>query len=129
MSENFAFNDQFAPHLGMEYLDVKDGYSKVKLKVQDHFLNGAGTVHGGVIFSLADYAFALAANTSGEMGLAIHGDINFIKPGMPGDELIAEVKLDSRSRRLGNYSGTISNQNKEPLAYFHAIAYFKKPKK
>jgi len=128
MPDNFAMKDQFAKHLGAKILEVQEGYAKVQLKIQKHFLNGVDTTHGGVLFSLADYAFALAANTSGEIGVAINASIQFIKPAFEGDEVIAETKMISRSKRLGTFSGTIVNQKKETLAHFSAMAYFKAPK-
>lgn len=126
---NPAYNDKLAKHLGAEIIEVKDAYAKVKLKITENFLNGVDLAHGGVMFSLADFAFALAANTTGETGLAIQANINYIKPGKLDDELFAEVKEDSRSRRLGNYSGKIYNQHQEILAHFSSIAYYKNPKK
>ena len=128
MADNFALKDQFAKHLGAKILEIKDGYAKVQLKIQKHFLNGVDTTHGGVLFSLADYAFALAANTSGEIGVAINANIQFIKPAFEGDEIVAEAKMFSRSKRLGTFSGSIINQKKEILAHFNATAYYKAPK-
>lgn len=127
MIDNVAKQDQFAKHLGAEIIDVSPGYAKVKVKVQDYFLNGVKTVHGGVIFSLADFAFALASNTSAETGVAINVNIQFIKAAFLGDELIAEARLISRSKRLGTFSGHVVNQDQKILAQFQAMAFFKDP--
>ena len=127
--ENPAYKDKLAKFLGAEIVEVKGSYAKVKLKVTENFLNGVDLAHGGAMFSLADFAFALAANSTGETGLAIQANINYIKAGKLGDDLFAEIREDSRSRRLGNYSGKIYNQHQETLAHFSAIAYYKNPKK
>lgn len=125
MSENVALNDRFAKHLNAQIVEVKKGYAKVKLVVQGKFVNGAGLAHGGVIFSLADYAFALAANADGSMGLGINADIHFIKSARSGEEIFAEVKEVSRSRRLGTYHGCVTNEKGEVLAQFQSMSYFK----
>ncbi|MBF0386099.1 MAG: hotdog fold thioesterase [Candidatus Omnitrophica bacterium] len=125
MAENFALKDKLAKHLGAEIVEVKSGYAKVKLKIQPHFLNGIDIVHGGIIFTLADYAFALASNTGEETGVAINASINFVKAGLPDDTLYAEIKETSRSKRIGNYTGTVTNLQDQLLASFQSLAYYK----
>ena len=126
--EQAVLNDQFAKHLQIEILETRRGYAKVRLKVQPHFLNGLQFAHGGVVFSVADYAFALASNTQDETALGINSSINFIKASRLGDDLVAEVSEVSRSRRLGTYQGTVTDQNGVILAQFQAIAYLKRIK-
>ncbi len=127
--ENLGLKDRFAKHLGAEVIEEKAGYAKVKLQVQKHFLNGLEIVHGGVIFSLADYAFALASNATGETGVALNANINYIKAGLPADTLFAEIKEVSRSRQVGTYIGTVTNQEGKILAQFQSLAFYKNPKK
>ena len=124
-SENPALKDKFARHLQIEVVSFKEGYAKVKLAVQPRFINGAGFVHGGVLFSLADYAFALAANAGHESGLAVNANINFIKTAFPDDELFAEARLVSRSRKLGTYQVDVTNRQGVILARVQSMAYFK----
>ncbi|HOE69247.1 MAG: Acyl-coenzyme A thioesterase PaaI [Candidatus Omnitrophica bacterium ADurb.Bin292] len=117
--------DKFAAHLGAETLEVKPGYARARLKMRDHFLNGLDLAHGGVIFSLADYTSALAANADTCLGVTVNADIHFIKPAGAGDEILAEVREISRSRRLGTYHGTVSDQDGAILAQFQSMVYFK----
>ena len=124
-SESPALRDQFAKHLEIETVSWQEGAAKVRLVFKPYFLNGAGIIHGGVIFSLADYAFALAANSPSETDLAVNASINFIKAARPGDELFAEAKLISRSRRLGTYQITVTDQNGVVLALAQSMAYLK----
>jgi acyl-CoA thioesterase len=124
-SENSALKDKFAQNLGMEVLSCEEGKARVKLAVQPHFLNGAGLVHGGVLFSLADYAFALASNAGEDSGLAVNANINFIKACLPQDELFAEARLVSRSRKLGTYQIDVTNQHGDTVARIQSLAYFK----
>ena len=50
--------DLFSQWLGIEVLEVKEGYSKIKMTVRKEMINGFGIVHGGIAFSLSDSAFA-----------------------------------------------------------------------
>ena len=79
-----------------------------------------------LFFLWPDYTFALAVNNPEETGLAINVSINFIKSAHLGDEILAQVKQVSRSRRLGTYQGFVTNQNNDTLAQFQAMAYLKK---
>lgn len=127
MNENIAKQDYFARDLGAEIIKAGNYSAEVRLKIRPEFLNGMKSVNGGVMFSLADYAFALAANSGNEDGVAVNCNIQFIKPGFEDDVLEASVEEVSRSRRLGIYTGLVRNQKKEILACFQATAYFKKP--
>jgi acyl-CoA thioesterase len=124
--DSLALKDKFAKHLGAQIVKVSKGYAKTSLVIQQDFLNGLDFAHGGVIFSLVDYAFALASNTKEESGLAISANINFIKAAVLKEEIFAEVKEVSRSRKLGTYQGVVTNQNSDILAQFQAMAYLRK---
>ena len=70
--EFFRDNDRFARHNGIELLAAKPGWARVKMEIQDYHFNGAGTVHGGAIFTLADFAFAVASNSQGQLAMGIN---------------------------------------------------------
>ena len=59
----FEKGDHYAKHSGIKLVAVSPGYAKVSMKIKSIHLNGLNTVHGGAIFTLADFAFAVAANT------------------------------------------------------------------
>jgi len=120
-----VLKDKFAKHLGAQIVEVSKGYAKTKLVIQQDFLNGLDVAHGGLIFSLADYAFALASNTKEESALAISANIYFVKSAVLKEEIFAEVREVSRSRKLGTYQGAVTTQNGEILAQFQAMAYLK----
>ena len=73
-------------------LEVKEGYSKIKMTVREEMINGFGIVHGGIAFSLADSAFAFACNNRNNLSVALDTSINFTKPVHIGDVLTAEAK-------------------------------------
>lgn len=121
---NSARRDKFAAHLRIEILSVGKNRARVRLAVRPCFMNGVGLVHGGIIFSLADYAFALAANAGGDAGLAVDTQIHFIRAALPSDTLYAYARLVSRSRRLGTYRVDVTNRDGAILACTQSMAYF-----
>ncbi|MEP6677087.1 MAG: hydroxyphenylacetyl-CoA thioesterase PaaI, partial [Ferruginibacter sp.] len=115
--------DLFSQWLGIQVLDVKEGYSKISMKVREEMINGFGIVHGGIAFSLADSAFAFACNNRNVLSVALDTSINFIKPVHVGDELIAEAKELHNGRSTGLYHITISNQNDHVVALFKGTCF------
>ena len=104
--------------LGMTVESAADGFSKVSLTVSDDMLNGHAICHGGVIFSLADSAFAFASNGGGESVVAAGCDINFVKPVSSGARLTAVCRLRHRRGRSGIYDAEITDQDGDPVAFF-----------
>lgn len=123
----FARNDQFAKHNGLELLEVSQGWAKVGMQVEKHHLNGVNTVHGGALFTLADFAFAVASNSHGTVAMGINVNISFINPAF-GGRLYAEAKEVSLNNKLANYSVEIKNDENQLIAVFHGMAYRKKDK-
>ncbi|PLX96911.1 MAG: phenylacetic acid degradation protein [Desulfuromonas sp.] len=120
----FSVNDLFARHCGIELLEGEPGRARAKMEIQPFHLNGAKTVHGGAIFTLADFTFAVASNSSGRLALAINTTTSFIKAAYAGT-LYAEATELSTNRRLGNYQVRISDENDELIAMFQGTAYRK----
>lgn len=85
-------HDLFSQWLGIEVLEVIEGYSKIKMLVRHEMINGFGIVHGGIAFSLADSCFAFACNNRNVLSVALDTAINFTKPVHIGDMLTAEAK-------------------------------------
>ncbi len=111
-------HDKFSQWLGIEVLEVKEGYSKIKMIVRAEMINGFGIAHGGIAFSLADSAFAFACNNRNNLSVALDTSINFTKAVNTGDTLIAEAKEIHNGRSTGLYLISIFNQNKEQVAHF-----------
>ena len=85
-------HDLFSQWLGIQVIEIKEGYSKISMTVRSEMINGFGIVHGGVAFSMADSCFAFACNNRNVLSVALDTSINFIKPVHVGDELTAEAK-------------------------------------
>ena len=68
--KSFFQRDRFAALAGIELLEVSPGYAKVKMPIDERHLNGVSCVHGGAIFTLADFALAVASNSHGTVAVA-----------------------------------------------------------
>jgi acyl-CoA thioesterase len=114
--------DNFAELLGIQQVEVKDGYAKLSLKVTKAQTNALGYTHGGVIFSFADCAFAEASNYGDKVAVAVQVSINFLRPTVEGDTLIAEATRISDGKTFGVYSITVKKEEKT-VALFNGLAY------
>jgi acyl-CoA thioesterase len=121
--EKMMRDDLFSTWLGISVLDISSGYSKIQMTVRPEMINGFGIVHGGVAFSLADSAFAFACNNRNVPSVALDTSINFIKPVMVGDVLVAEAKELHNGKSTGLYHVTITNQSNHVVAVFKGTCY------
>jgi acyl-CoA thioesterase len=117
--------DRFAKLLGMEIVSAGDGKAVTRLVIRDDHLNAMDMVHGGVIFSLADLAFALACNSRGVPSVGLSTTINYVKAGKAGDTLTAEAREVTLGKKVANYIVEIRDQTGEILALFQGLAYRK----
>jgi acyl-CoA thioesterase len=116
-------HDLFSQWLGIAVLEVKDGYSRIKMTVREEMINGFGIVHGGIAFSLSDSAFAFACNNRNNLSVALDTSINFTKPVHVGDVLTAEAKELHNGKSTGLYHITIKNQNDHVVALFKGTCF------
>jgi len=116
-------NDFFSQWMGVEVLDVREGYSKIRMTIRKEMVNGFGIVHGGLPFSLADSAFAFACNNRNNLSVALDVTITFTKAVNVGDELTAEAKEFHNGRSTGVYLITVTNQKNEQVALFKGTCF------
>ena len=116
-------HDAFSQWMGVEVLDIKEGYSKIKMTIREEMVNGFGIVHGGLPFSLADSAFAFACNNRNNLSVALDVTITFTKAVNVGDELTAEAKEVHNGRSTGVYLITVTNQKNEQVALFKGTCF------
>lgn len=116
-------HDLFSQWLGIEVLEVREGYSKIKMTVRPEMINGFGIVHGGIAFSMADSAFAFACNNRNVLSVALDTSINFIKPVHVGDVLTAQAKEIHNGKSTGLYHISIQNQNDHEVAIFKGTCF------
>lgn len=120
----FRRHDQFARHAGIELIEARPGWAQVKMPVQAFHLNGAGTVHGGALFTLADFAFAVASNSHGQLAMGINTSMSFLKAVSAGI-LYGEATEIALSRRLGTYQVEITDAEQQRIALFQGTVYRK----
>ena len=116
-------HDLFSQWLGIEVIEITEGYSKIKMTVRKEMMNGLGIVHGGIAFSLADSAFAFACNNRNVLSVALDTSINFLKPVHVGDILVAEAKELHNGKSTGLYQVSISNQQQHLVALFKGTCF------
>jgi acyl-CoA thioesterase len=111
-------DDRASQALGMEVLEVGPGRSKLRMRVRRDMCNGHGICHGGMIFTLADSAFAFACNSHNRVTVANNCAITFLAAGKEGDELIAEAVERHRGGRSGLCDVTVSTNAGVTIAVF-----------
>lgn len=106
----------------IEIDDAREGYARIAMVVRADMLNGHKTCHGGMIFSLADTAFAYACNSRNVETVAQNATISFLAPGREGDRLMAECREQALTGRSGVYAVTVTNQKGEKIAVFQGLS-------
>jgi len=114
--------DYFRELLGIKLIEVKDGYSKMSLKISKEHTNFVGFTHGAVLFALADCAFAEAVNFGDTQAVAVQVSINYLRPTSEGDVLTAEATTVSDGRTLALCSVVVKKEEKD-VAFFSGLAY------
>jgi acyl-CoA thioesterase len=107
---------------GIALLAAGEGYAKVSLTITAEMLNGLGTAHGGVIFTLADCAFAYACNSRNEAAVAQQASITFLSAGRAGETLTAEAAEQAAVGRAGVYTVTVTGADGRAVAVFQGLS-------
>lgn len=122
-SQAMHANDKAAHMLDMAIIEVRPGYAHLEMTVRKDMLNGHDICHGGMIFTLADTAFAHSCNTYNKVTVASGCTIDFAAPAFEGDRLRAIAEERHRKGRTGVYDITVYNQNNEALAFFRGKSH------
>jgi acyl-CoA thioesterase len=115
--------DSFSKWMGLEVDEVGIGYCKLHYTVKDEMLNGFSNIHGGILFSAADSAFAFACNSHGIFTVALDVTISFTRPAKSGDLLVVEAKETYLGKKTGLYDIKTTNEKGELVALFKGTAY------
>ena len=116
-------NDRLGKLLGIELVEVREGYAEARLEIGQQHLNAANVAHGGAVFTVADIALAAAANSYGNVTLLTNGNITVFHGTKEGGILSAYAEEISKSRKLAHYRVTVSNDAGEQIAVFTATVY------
>jgi acyl-CoA thioesterase len=106
----------------VEIEEAREGYARIAMVVRADMLNGKAIAHGGMIFALADTAFAYACNSRNVNTVAQSATVVFVAPGREGDRLVAEAQEESQIGRSGVYAVKVRNQNGEIIAVFQGLS-------
>lgn len=115
--------DRATKFLGMELVEVMPGRARLTMTVLPDMLNGHGLCHGGMIFALADSAFAYACNSYNQNTVASACGVDFLAPARAGDVLEAEAAERSLAGRTGVYDVTVRIQGGATVALFRGKSY------
>lgn len=118
-----AKDEPYAKLLGLELVDIADGYALVRMTFSEKHHNIYGRCHGGALFSLIDETFQFASNSSGRIEIALNVSISYVKAPNNGDVLQAEAKLLNRSRRVSHFLIEVRNASGDLVAFCQATAH------
>ncbi|ATH91871.1 phenylacetate degradation protein [Bacillus glycinifermentans] len=117
-------NDPYAQSLGIQLTTFEAGFAEAMLEVRSHMVNAYGTVHGAVLYALADHAFSAACNAYGKTSLGLSTTIQFIESAKPGDKIVARATEVKRNFRTGFYRIDILH-GENLIATMEAVSYRK----
>ncbi|MGI9236727.1 MAG: hydroxyphenylacetyl-CoA thioesterase PaaI [Woeseiaceae bacterium] len=98
------------------------GSATAYMQIRDDMINGFEICHGGLLFTLADTAFAFACNAYDRVTFAASASIEFLRPARLGDELCATAREEHRGSRSGYYAVSVENQDGDLVALFRGRA-------
>jgi acyl-CoA thioesterase len=110
--------DRASQALGMELLEARAGYARMRMRIRRDMTNGHGICHGGYMFLLADSTFAFTCNSHNQRAVAASAEIHFLAPAHEGDVLTAEGVEQHLAGRSGVYDMRVTDQNGRLVALF-----------
>lgn len=126
LTEYLSNGDHFAALIGAKMEEIREGYARASLTVENRHLNAAGVCQGGVYFTLADFAFAGVCNSHGKLTLGIGNNITYIQSAKEGDTITAEATELYNHHKLPFCEIRITNQNGDLLCVVTGTGYRKK---
>jgi len=113
--------DSFSRWLGVEIIELSEGFCVLQMIVRSEMLNGFSIAHGGIVYSLCDSAFAFASNSRKEKSVSVETSISHLRPIFENDILTATAQEKHRGKTLGVYHVEVKNQNNKTVALFKGI--------
>lgn len=110
------------PAWGIEILEAREGYSRLRMKLRADMLNGHGSAHGGMVFALADTAFAYACNSRNVRTVGAQATMVFLDGASEGEVLIAEAQEAALVGRSGVYNVSVHTEDGRAVAEFQGFS-------
>lgn len=115
--------DRTSQFLRIALDEIRPGYARMSLSITDDMVNGHGMCHGGIIFTLADSAFAYSCNSHNHNAVASGCTIEYLAPAHIGDVLTATAEERALAGRSGIYDIEVSNQQGKRIALFRGKSH------
>ena len=110
------------PAWGIEIEEAREGYARIRMRLRADMLNGHRIAHGGMVFALADTAFAYACNSRNLRTVAAHASIVFLDSAREGELLTAEAREEALASRSGVYNATVRGEDGRTIATFQGLS-------
>ena len=117
-AQALSARDRASDALGMKLIEVRPGYARMQMNVREDMVNLHGTTHGGMVFTLADSAFAYACNSHNKVAVASSCSIDFLRPAHLGETLTATAVEQALIGRSGVYDVRVENNKGELVTLF-----------
>lgn len=102
-------DDRFSQWLGIQVLESREGYTRLRMTIREDMLNGFGIAHGGITFSLADSALAFASNSHGQKSVSVETSISHTRPLKLGEAIVATASEEHRSGKIAIYTVRVTS--------------------
>lgn len=122
--KDFFLHDEFARQNGIEIVEISEGYARTRVRIEPRHLNAGGSVQGGVLFTLADLAFAAATNSHGTLTVTSAANITFVR-GASAGIITAQARELVSSRHLPFCEVRVTDDEDRLIAIFTASGYRK----
>ena len=110
--------DKTSQLLGIRQETIGPGTASVSMIIRDDMVNGLDMAHGGLMFTLADVAFALACNSRNAIAVGNFCSVQFLRPAARGDRLTATARESLLEGRNGIYDVCVTDQNGQKIIEF-----------
>ena len=110
------------PAWGIEIEEAREGYARIRMRLRADMLNGHRIAHGGMVFALADTAFAYACNSRNLRTVAAQASIVFLDSAREGELLTAEAREEALAGRSGVYNATVRGEDGRTIATFQGLS-------
>ena len=110
------------PAWGIEIEEAREGYARIRMRLRADMLNGHRIAHGGMVFALADTAFAYACNSRNLRTVAAQASIVFLDSALEGELLTAEAREEALAGRSGVYNATVRGEDGRTIATFQGLS-------
>lgn len=121
--EKLLRQDPFSNWMGIEIIEVNEGFCNIRCRIREDMINGFGVAHGGIIYSLADTALAFSAATGGRIALALDNSISYTKKARLGDTLSACSEAINVTHRTAVFDIRVINQSSDIIATMKGTVY------